>query len=141
MGMGGWDGITGLVGEDLSGRQLSEGERVGNVGFAISGVVLQGQMHHVFSNKIMRELGRHRVLKGVFRRNDLITQGLDESSHIGYQTWHRQYDDEVVEWLTNPDNVNVTKNEFLQFLEEVYERADMNERFPNAVEQIIQLME
>ncbi len=98
-----------------------------------------GQMHHVFSNRIMRALSEHHVLRAVFNRDDLITQALQGTAHSGYQAWHRGYDQEVVEWLAA--NADATPKEFLRFLQSIYERKDMLERFPGAVEQIVQLLE
>ncbi len=35
-------------------------------------------------------------------------------SHRGYQTWHRQYDGRVVNWLEN--NPRVTEQQFTKYL-------------------------
>jgi len=102
---------------------------------------LTGQWHHVLSNRILRALEAHPTLHGLLDRNDLVVQALDEASHRGYQAWHRTYDDEVVEWLTDPAHQNVTREEFLRFLREIYARPEMRQRFPNALNQIDRLLE
>jgi hypothetical protein len=89
----------------------------------------------------MQALEAHPTLHGLFDRNDLVVQALDEASHRGYQAWHRAYDDEVVEWLTNPAHQNATREEFLRFLREIYARPEMRQRFPNALNQIDRLLE
>jgi hypothetical protein len=90
-----------------------------------------GQWHHILSAKVVRALGQHEVLRGALGRNDFLVQAVDVASHRGYQTWHRAYDDEVVEWLGT--HTTATSKEFLQFLLEVYGRPEMRQRFPNAV--------
>jgi hypothetical protein len=97
-----------------------------------------GQMHHILSTKTMRELGEHPTLRGIFKRDDMITQALDMPSHNGYQQWHRQLDDEVVEWLQL--NQNSGKEDFLQFLKDIYSRDDMRQRFPGAAEAIGEML-
>jgi len=100
---------------------------------------LTGQWHHVLSNKIMQALEAHPTLHGLFDRNDLVVQALDEASHRGYQAWHRAYDREVVKWLA--ENTQATREEFLKFLREIYARPEMRQRFPNALNQIDRLLE
>jgi RHS repeat-associated protein len=95
-----------------------------------------GQIHHVFSQKIMTELNKHDTLKGVFERNDLLVQALDKASHNGYQTWHREYDDQVVEWLKEHDQATI--EEFLSFLQGLYSQTDLQQKFPDA-DQLIQM--
>jgi len=99
-----------------------------------------GQWHHVFSEKIMRQLERHPTLRGLFGRDDLVVQALDEAGHRGYQTWHRAYDDEVADWLMDPAHQSATREEFLRFLREIYARPEMRQRFPDALNQIDRLL-
>ncbi len=73
-----------------------------------------GQRHHVLSNKIMRALDDHKALRGIFDREDIIVQALDEAGHRGYQGWHRAYDREVVQWLES--HPQATRKQFLEFL-------------------------
>jgi hypothetical protein len=89
----------------------------------------------------MRALDEHRTLRGIFARNDILVRASDPASHRGYQTWHRAYDDEIVEWLANPRHVEATQKEFLQFLLEIYSRPDMVDRFPGAVDLLNQGLE
>jgi RHS repeat-associated protein len=100
---------------------------------------LTGQWHHVLSNRILRALEAHPTLHGLFDRNDLVVQALDEASHRGYQAWHRTYDRKVVKWLA--ENTEATREEFLKFLREIYARPEMRQRFPNALNQIDRLLE
>ena len=92
----------------------------------------------MLSNKIMRALGEHETLRGLFERNDFLVRALDKVSHNGYQKWHIAYDDEVVEWLST--NAKATDQEFLKFLLEIYSRKDMVEKFPGAVELLQQAL-
>ncbi len=48
--------------------------------------------------------------------------------HFGWQTWHREVDREVEEWLKK--NAKAGLEEFLQFLRRIYGRPDMQYRFP-----------
>lgn len=86
----------------------------------------------MLSNRIMRQLERHETLRGLLNRSDLLVQAIDEPSHWGYQAWHRAYDNDVLDWLRK--NPETTREEFLQFLQEIYERLEMREQFPNAIE-------
>ncbi len=64
-------------------------------------------------------------------RNKLVTRAADLASHKGYQTWHRAYDNEVVDWILG--NANATQAEFLQWLRGLYARPDMARRFPGGL--------
>jgi hypothetical protein len=89
-----------------------------------------GQLHHMFSTKIMKGLQEHKVLKNLFKRDDFLVQSVDKASHNGYQEWHRVYDDKVVDWLNT--NIDATPQQFLKYLQELYEEADMEHSFPDA---------
>ena len=106
----------------------------GRLGKIIDKVVeaATGQLHHMFSKKIMDALGEHKILAGIFKRDSLIVRALDKINHIGYQKWHILYDDKVVKWLE--DNPLAAKEEFLRFLKSVYETSDMEKRFPEAID-------
>jgi RHS repeat-associated protein len=98
-------------------------------------VELTGQWHHVISNKIQNALDLHPTLRGAFERNKFVlAQALDYDSHKGYQTWHRLYDDEIVEWIRKAGDV--TDCDFVNHLVDVYKQNDMTKRFPNAVQQL-----
>ena len=142
------DGVEALSGTDLStGEQLSDWERgLTVVGMAVPLVpsralrqasreigehfadLATGQRHHILSNKIMEQLNQHQTLAGIFGRNDMLVQAVNPESHRGYQIWHREYDDQVVEWLEANADANATQ--FLSFLKGVYEHSSMKERFP-----------
>ncbi len=90
------------------------------------------QLHHIVSNKIIRALNQHQVLRGLLSRNDLVVRAATTLSHKGYQTWHRLYDNEVVQWLSQ--HPNATYDDFLGLLREIYERPEMREAFPDALD-------
>jgi hypothetical protein len=56
--------------------------------------------------------------------------------HNGYQTWHREYDDQVVEWLKEHDQA--TTEEFLSFILGLYIQKESQKMFPDA-DQLIQM--
>ncbi|WP_211277457.1 hypothetical protein [Ureibacillus manganicus] len=63
----------------------------------------------------MRSLNSQPTLKSKFKENSMFkyrAKALD--SHRGYQTWHRQYDGRVVNWLEN--NPRVTEQQFTKYL-------------------------
>lgn len=85
-------------------------------------------------------LSEHPTLQGPFRRADLIGRALEEASHRGYQRWRLAYNPEVVEWLMDPANRNTTREDFLRFLREIYDRPEMRQRFPDALKEIDRLL-
>jgi hypothetical protein len=91
----------------------------------------KGQKHHVISRPIARQLERHPSLGGLYKARDsrFVARAKDEKSHCGYQTWHREVDDEVIAWLIR--SPKATRKDFEQFLREIYGRAEMRARFPN----------
>ncbi len=94
-------------------------------------VVTTGQEHHVISRRIASALDDHPTLAGQYTPRDprFVTQAVDDAAHRGYQTWHRQLDAEVVDWLAR--NPNATTSTFEQFLHQRYGQADLLARFPN----------
>ncbi|MCC5830617.1 MAG: hypothetical protein JJU36_14315, partial [Phycisphaeraceae bacterium] len=89
-----------------------------------------GQTHHPISTKVGRAIDNHPSLKGAFDRRDprFVTRASDGASHRGYQRWHRDLDNEVVNWIErNPD---ATPDDFLSYLRELYKRPDLVDRFP-----------
>ena len=62
---------------------------------------LTGQIHHPISTKVGRAVDNHPLLSGAFKKRDprFVTQAADNAAHRGYQRWHRDLDDEVVERL------------------------------------------
>lgn len=91
----------------------------------------KGQKHHVISRPIAKALEKHKTLRGLYKPRDprFVTQAVDEKAHCGYQSWHRDVDAEVVEWLET--NGKVTPEEFETFLREIYNRAAIRARFPH----------
>jgi hypothetical protein len=94
-------------------------------------VVTTGQEHHIISRRIAAALDVHPTLAGQYTPRDprFVTQALDDAAHRGYQTWHRQLDAEVVDWLAS--NPNATTTAFEQFLRGRYAQEDLIARFPN----------
>jgi hypothetical protein len=94
------------------------------------------QIHHALSKKIQDALDMHPTLSGTFNREDDLLKFVASSdeAHRGYQTWHRQYDRQVVEWLLR--NPGATRADFLNYLIGVYSREDMARRFPDAVDKL-----
>ncbi|HEX8704682.1 MAG TPA: Wall-associated protein precursor [Myxococcaceae bacterium] len=90
-----------------------------------------GQEHHIISRPIARELEKHEILRGRYEPRDerFKTRAKDKESHCGYQKWHREVDEEVIQWLT--DRPKATPEQFMKFLREVYNRPKMRKRFPN----------
>ena len=95
---------------------------------------LTGQLHHPVSNPIHRALQEHPVLRGLYNARDgrFTTRAIDAAAHRGYQKWHRELDKDVVDWLTDPANRNVTQEGFEAFLRALYGRPDLRARFPDA---------
>lgn len=91
---------------------------------------LTGQLHHVISKVVHRALERHPVLSGLYKARDprLTTRAVDGAAHRGYQTWHRQLDNEVSEWLEL--NRDKSQKDFEEFLRQRYSEADLRARFP-----------
>jgi hypothetical protein len=91
----------------------------------------KGQGHHIISRPISKGLEDHPTLKGLFKPRDprFVSRAKDEQSHCGYQDWHRDVDDEVVDWLDK--NRKATSKEFMDKLREIYGRPEMKARFPN----------
>jgi RHS repeat-associated protein len=102
----------------------------GNALGVVLGVIPMGQAHHVFSTKIFRAMQEHKVLRGLFKRNDAryIVRAIDKAAHRGYQTWHRELEDEVVRWLA--DNPDATEEMFERYIRRLYKRPDIKARFP-----------
>jgi len=73
-------------------------------------------------------------LKGAYKARDprFVTQAKDLPSHIGYQTWHRKLDEEVLAWFEI--HKKATPAEFEEFLKKRYSQPDLLERFPKGLE-------
>ena len=91
----------------------------------------RGQKHHIISRRIAKQLNEHETLHDYYKARDprFVSRAVDEKAHCGYQSWHRDVDDEVVNWLIN--RRQATREEFEAFLREIYTRPAMRARFPN----------
>ncbi|AKJ01331.1 Wall-associated protein precursor [Archangium gephyra] len=90
-----------------------------------------GQKHHIISRPIAEELEKHATLRGLYKPRDerFVTRAKDKESHCGYQKWHRDVDNEVIQWLK--EEVKATPSQFEQLLREIYARPNMRRRFPH----------
>jgi hypothetical protein len=89
-----------------------------------------GQLHHIFSTKIMDAVKDNQTLSKIFSRDSMLVQAFDKASHNGYQEWHRVYDQTVVDWIKkNPD---ASAKKFLEMMQDLYKQSDMEKRFPDA---------
>lgn len=90
-----------------------------------------GQLHHIISKRIFEKLQDHPTLKGHYTERDsrFVTRAANKDAHNGYQTWHRDVEQEIIKWLEKYDNA--TPEEFEAFLREIYSRPEMRARFPN----------
>jgi hypothetical protein len=91
----------------------------------------KGQNHHVISRPIAEALERHRALRGLYKPRDqrFVAKAKDKDSHCGYQKWHRDLDEEIIEWLETEGRA--TPEQFMKLLRAIYNRKEMLERFPN----------
>jgi len=91
----------------------------------------KGQNHHVISRPIFKVLKEHPTLGGLYEERDerFKARAKDEESHCGYQKWHREVDKEVIKWLE--DFRRATRQQFENFLREIYNRPEMRARFPH----------
>jgi hypothetical protein len=106
--------------------------QVGELGVVVHNTYpTTGQIHHAISTKIARALENHPVIAGMFSKRDptFVTQAIDGAAHRGYQKWHRDLDDEVVNWIRG--NRDKNGDDILAFLKNLYERPDIKARFPN----------
>lgn len=61
----------------------------------------------------------------------LATRAATPEVHRGYQTWHRQLDSTVVEWVEV--NAKASVDEFEAFLRSLYNSPTMRARFPEGL--------
>jgi RHS repeat-associated protein len=93
---------------------------------------LTGQIHHPISTKIGKALANHPSLKGKYVPRDprFTTQACDKAAHNGYQKWHRDLDQEVIDWIQDPLNSSATPAEFEAWLRWRYSQPDLKSKFP-----------
>jgi RHS repeat-associated protein len=91
---------------------------------------LTGQVHHAISRKVHDALEQHPILRGQYQYRDqqFEVQARDPGSHRGYETWHRNTDAEVAQWIRS--NPNATPPQFESYLMQRYSQPDLLGRFP-----------
>ena len=126
-----WDAII-LDPANLIPAKMAGAAVIKTVKGAATDVHLTGQLHHPISTPIHRALEKHPILRGKYKARDgrFVTRASSPSAHSGWQTWHRQLDKEVADWLTDPANANVTQEGFETFLRARYARPDLRAKFP-----------
>ena len=108
------------------------GTEIANAAIPLGSIVKRGgQLHHVISKKIGRAVADHPTLGGKYAARDsrFVARAADGAAHRGYQQWHRELDNEVVDWLAN--NPRATGEQFEGFLRNRYAQSDLKTRFPN----------
>ena len=92
-----------------------------------------GQIHHPISRPVFKALERNPSLKGQFSARDprFETQAMDEAAHQGYQQWHRDVDNQLINWISS--NPNATPQDFIDYLLWRYSQPDLMARFPNGL--------
>jgi len=145
--------FTAATGKDAMGNEVGTGNRLacaaaaapagkalGLLGklkrlckFRGAAPALTGQMHHGISKTICRELDKHPKLSNRYKPRDarFVTQAKDIDSHIGYQKWHRDLDNEIIDWLQN--NQAADSAAFEDFLRWRYSQPDLKAVFPNGL--------
>ncbi|MBL9003685.1 MAG: hypothetical protein JNJ46_05525 [Myxococcales bacterium] len=95
-----------------------------------------GQVHHAISRRVHRALEKHELLQGRYQPRDprWVLRAGDGDAHRGYQSWHRELDDEIEQWLQRKKQA--TPEEFEAYLRSLYERPELKQRFPNGFEAI-----
>jgi hypothetical protein len=91
----------------------------------------KGQWHHIISKLIARQLEKHVVLRGQYKARDprFVSRAKGEQDHCGYQSWHRDLDQEIVGWLQR--NREATPRQFEAYLRDIYNRPELRARFPH----------
>lgn len=89
-------------------------------------VTKTGQMHHVITRKVERQMALNPNLIGI-NRSDYVVQAVDKAAHRGYQTWHREYDKQLLNFLA--DHRACTASEFKNFVNAIYRTPEMIARF------------
>jgi RHS repeat-associated protein len=135
LGKGGWRlgrYCLGLTDEAAAAAARAQGAGAAAAAAGSAGE-LSGQVHHAISRRIHRALESHPNLSGRYSYRDprFATQARDLASHSGYQRWHIDLDDEIVDWIrTNP---TATPQQFEAYLQGVYRRSEIMQSFPNAL--------
>jgi len=88
-----------------------------------------GQVHHVQSNRIMRELNNNPNLRGRINREDpqFRIRAVDLQSHNGYCRHHIARDQQTIDWLRRYRTA--TYQDYIDHLNDVYSQPAQVERF------------
>ncbi len=94
---------------------------------------LTGQNHHGISKPVHTALEEVPGLMGLYQHRDprFATRAIDLDAHIGYQTWHRELDDEIATYIRK--NPLMSPVEFESYLRDRYRQPDLVARFPNGL--------
>ncbi|MDR2171942.1 MAG: hypothetical protein LBP59_17495, partial [Planctomycetaceae bacterium] len=117
------------TGKEIAEQAIKYGDEIVDAGKNTT--KLTGQLHHPISKKIFNELDKNESISSKFKDNyrNFITKAIDRQSHSGYQQWHRELDDKIVDWLKNHNKT--TDEEFIVFLKKIYNESDLAKRFPD----------
>ena len=88
-----------------------------------------GQVHHPVSRKIENAAAStNKTLQNFVKRSEWGTiRAKTLQDHIGYQKWHRNFDNATITWLKN--HRNATPDEFLDFMNKLYKSKVATDRF------------
>lgn len=103
------------------------------LGAAATRAVPNGQLHHGISDAVHKALERHEKLKGLYKLRDprFTARAATLEDHNGYQKWHQNLDDEVVEYIEKTPGLDPKK--FESWLGKRYRKSDLAERFPGGL--------
>jgi len=133
------DGVNALI-SALRGNWSSAGYSalgmVAYVGDLAKLGKLAGQTHHAISSKVHDALEKVKTLAGCFRPRDprLVAKAKELADHYGYQRWHRELDDEVVQWIEA--HPKATPEQFMRWLRWRYSQPDLKARFPEGLSRL-----
>ncbi|MBF0407960.1 MAG: hypothetical protein HQM10_11435 [Candidatus Riflebacteria bacterium] len=93
--------------------------------------IMCGQSHHAISKKVYRTgLKHYKGLSSSFseRDSDYIAKAI-ENAHVGYASWHRELDSNVVDYINEKGN-DLSPQQFINYLMSRYNTPDLRARFP-----------
>ncbi len=96
-------------------------------------VSLTGQVHHAISKTVHEALEGHPNLKGLYAYRDprFATRAINPAAHKGWETWHRQLDNEIANHIKKDSTM--TPEQFEDYLRSRYARPDLLARFPKGL--------
>jgi len=118
-------------------RQMTNDALNDALSFGPSSLAVRGpQLHHAITRRISDQLG-DMGLQRHFRYRDprYTSRARDYDAHHGYQQWHIDLDDRVVDWLQGHldaarDHADDLADRFIDWLRDVYDQPDLQRRFP-----------